>query len=297
LNRSSRLAPAKVNLFLHVGLVQPDGYHPVASWMVFADEGDRLELTPAEAWSFETVGPFAGEIGGGENLVERAARLLFRAAGVQPLDARLTLTKSLPVAAGLGGGSSDAGAALRLLNAELPAPLSDAALEAIAAELGADGPACLHARPVLAEGVGERLSPGPRTPPLPVVLVNPRRASPTGGVYRAYDAGPPAGANMPELSAAFDSVQAVAEVLRALRNDLEGPAVGLEPAIGEVLRLLHLQPEALLVRMSGSGATAFALCPTAAAAAALASRVRDLRPAWWIASALCSPMNSKFTNS
>jgi 4-diphosphocytidyl-2-C-methyl-D-erythritol kinase len=265
--------------------------------MVFADIGDRLELTPTGAWSFQTLGPFAGEIGPGENLVERAAQRLCQRAGVRPLSASLTLTKALPVAAGLGGGSSDAGAALRLLNAALPEPLPDGELERVAAELGADGPACLHARPVLAEGVGDRLRPAPRTPPLPVVLVNPRRPSPTGGVYRAYDAGPAAEADMPPLPATFDSVQAVACALRSLRNDLEAPAAGLEPAIGEALELLQGSPEVLLARMSGSGATSFALCSTGAAARSVAARVRELQPEWWVEPALCSPPDTRFTNS
>lgn len=277
-----RLAPAKVNLFLHVGPVRADGYHPVASWMVFADIGDGLALTPAPAWSFAAEGPFAGEIGEGENLVERAARLLWARAGVSPPAASLILTKTLPVAAGLGGGSSDAGAALHLLNAALPRSLDAAALRAIAAELGADGPACLHARPVLASGVGDRLEPAPNTPPLPAVLANPRRPSPTGAVYRAYDAGSTRDADRPEPPPSFASVQAVAAALAQSRNDLETPALTLEPAIGEVLGALRGEPEVLLARMSGSGGTCFALCPEPAAAQALATRLAAARPDWWV---------------
>ena len=292
-----RLAPAKINLFLHVGPVRQDGYHRVASWMVFADVGDRLELAPAEAWSFEATGPFAGEIGDGENLVARAARLLFQRTGAEPPRARLELVKDLPVAAGLGGGSSDAGAALRLLNARLPAPLPEAELEAVAAKLGADGPACLRARPVLATGVGERLAPAPRTPPLPMVLVNPRRPSPTGAVYQAYDNGPAAGADSPDLPLAFPSVEAVAGALSGLRNDLEEPAVRLEPAIAEVLAVLRARPEALLARMSGSGATSFALCRAPEDAARLASALMMRRPEWWVKAALCSLPDVAITNS
>ena len=277
----ARLAPAKVNLFLHVGATQPDGYHPVASWIAFADVGDRLSLEPAAAWSFEAHGPFADDIGAGENLVERAAARLFERAGAAPPAARLALEKRLPVAAGLGGGSSDAGAALRLLNATAPRPLPESALMEIAAELGADGPACLHGEPVLARGRGDVLGPAPRTPPLPAVLVNPRRPSPTGDVYRAYDVGRAARADMPDLPASFSGVWEVVAALQPLRNDLEAPASRLEPEIAEVLAWLGAQLEVLLARMSGSGATCFALCQTRDAAARLAARAARDRPAWW----------------
>jgi 4-diphosphocytidyl-2-C-methyl-D-erythritol kinase len=233
-----------------------------------------------------------------KNLVERAARLLFARAGVAPLQARLTLTKALPVAAGLGGGSSDAGAALRLLNAALDRPLPHDALLALAAELGADGPACFEARPVLASGVGDQLAPAPPTPPLPAVLVNPRRPSSTAAVYRAYDAGPPSTADMPELPASFAAAPDLAAALSSLRNDLQAPAVSLEPAIGEVLDSLAGQPEVLLARMSGSGATSFALCADQAATAALARRLAELRPDWWVqVCRLCSQVDTAITNS
>ena len=284
------LAPAKVNLFLHVGPVRPDGYHPVASWMVFADIGDALSLRPAAAWRFVLEGETAGAIDPGENLVERAARLLFEAAGIAPPPVELRLRKSLPVAAGLGGGSSDAGAALRLLNARLDAPLGSDALEAVAASLGADGPACLHVRPVLATGVGEILAPAPEHPPLPAVLVNPRRPSPTGAVYRAYDSGPVGGADMPNLPGRMAGPEAVVAALAATRNALEAPAEALEPAIGEVLTLLRGKPETLLARMSGSGATGFALCADPGSALALAARLQAEHPEWWVrACTLCSP--------
>lgn len=274
-------AAAKVNLFLHVGPVQPDGYHPIASWMVFADLGDILALEPADAWSFRVDGPFGDEIGPGENLVEKAARLLFHRAGTESPRLRLTLTKALPVAAGLGGGSSDAGAALRLLNSALPAPLPHAQLMSIAAELGADGPACLIGRPVLATGRGEVLAPAPTIPPLAAVLVNPARPSSTGAVYRAYDAESVRAADTPELPPHLHSTEAVAAILASTRNDLESPAVAQEPAIGDVLDRLRSQPEALLARMSGSGATCFALCRCDLEAQALAARLRALEPGWW----------------
>lgn len=250
--------------------------------MVFADVGDTLEIMPAPAWSFQVGGEMAEAIGAGENLVARAARLLFERAGVEPPALQLHLDKALPVAAGLGGGSSDAGAALRLLNATLSEPLPPHQLEAIAAELGADGPACLRARSVLATGIGADLQPAPETPPLPAVLVNPLRPSPTGPVYWAYDAGPAKEADLPSFPGAFPTPKAVASALAATRNDLEPPAIALEPEIAAVLAALDGQPESLLARMSGSGATCFALCADGASADRLAGRLSHSQPGWWV---------------
>jgi 4-diphosphocytidyl-2-C-methyl-D-erythritol kinase len=263
-------APAKVNLFLHIGPLQTDGFHPVCSLMVFADVGDRLRLEPGGGFAVE--GPFAEELAGldpADNLVMRAAAALGRA------PVRLVLEKQLPVASGLGGGSSDAGAALRLLRTAQ----SDAALEAAAAALGSDGVPCLWARPVIAEGRGERLSPPPSLPPLHAVLVNPRVACPTGAVYRAYDAAPPAEADRPPMPAAFEDAAAVVAFLAATRNDLEAPAAGLVPEIARTLAWLRGRPDALFARLSGSGATCFALCEDEAAARRLEADAAA--KGWW----------------
>lgn len=178
-------APAKINLFLHVGPVEDDGYHPLCSWMTFADVGDRLTYRPAAGRTLTVEGPFAAELADvspADNLVLRAAERLL--AGSEA-GFHLTLHKALPIASGLGGGSADAGAALRLLRGALDLPMDDAALEAVALSIGADGPACLWGAPVLAEGRGERLSPPPTAPVLDVVLVNPGVPCPTSAVYRA----------------------------------------------------------------------------------------------------------------
>jgi 4-diphosphocytidyl-2-C-methyl-D-erythritol kinase len=154
---------------------------------------------------------------------------------------------------------------------------------AIAASLGADGAACLWARPVIAEGRGERLSPAPALPRLDAVLVNPMVASPTGAVYRAYDAaGAPGRAERPELPDAFESAEELAGFLALCRNDLEAPARALEPAIGDVLDTLGDEPETLLARVSGSGATCFALCAGDIEAETLAERLEQMRPNWWV---------------
>jgi 4-diphosphocytidyl-2-C-methyl-D-erythritol kinase len=282
------LAPAKVNLFLHVGAPDPSGYHPLSSLVVFADVGDGLTIAPAASFALEITGPFAGELDAagakpGDNLVEKAARAFAVAAGQGSLAARLTLDKRLPIASGVGGGSADAGAALRLLRRALAPMLADQVLAQAAAGLGADGPMCLHARPALAAGYGEVLTPAPVLPVLHAVLVNPRAASPTGAVYRAYDqAVALEGAAAPDLPRALPDLDAVIALLETTRNDLEAPAVALAPAIAQVLNALRAQPQARFVRMSGSGATCFVLCEDAAAAKALAASLTEAHPGWWV---------------
>lgn len=283
--RLSAFAPAKVNLFLHVGAPDAEGYHPISSLMVFADVGDRVAIQPSDAPGFETSGPFGAAIpSGADNLVVRAARAFHARLGGPIPPYRLILDKHLPIAAGLGGGSSDAGAALKLLRDALAPALSDEDLEPLAASLGADGAACLRATALLAEGRGEILSPAPELPELHAVLVNPGVPSPTGAVYRAYDAAVhPEGAALPFLPASLETAEETAGWLAvATRNDLQAPAVTLEPRISEALDVLSAEPESLLVRMSGSGATCFALCAGDIEAETLAERLAVLRPDWWV---------------
>jgi 4-diphosphocytidyl-2-C-methyl-D-erythritol kinase len=277
----SAFAPAKLNLYLHVGPLAADGFHPLSSLMVFADVGDVLTFEPNEEVVFAAQGPFGALAPMDDaNLVVRAARAIWP----QARGGRLTLEKRLPIAAGLGGGSSDAGAALRLLRSALDLPLEDAALEVEAAALGSDGVACFWRKSVIAEGRGERLSPAPSMPVLDAVLVNPGVPSPTGAVYRAYDAAPRDAAR-PATPGSFPSVEAVAGWLGSTRNDLQTPAVALAPAIGEVLSVLADQPESLFVRMSGSGSTCFALCSSQTASARLAGRLAAFNPTWWVRAA------------
>jgi 4-diphosphocytidyl-2-C-methyl-D-erythritol kinase len=279
-------APAKVNLFLHVASPDADGMHPLCSLMAFADIGDRITLEPADTLSLSSAGPFgAGLPASDDNLVLRAARALLAlpGAGMGAPGFRLILDKQLPIASGLGGGSSDAGAALRLVRDAVRPDVADAALVDIAGKLGSDGPACLFARPVIAEGRGERLTPAPVLPRLDAVLVNPGVASPTGEVYRRLDAMRPRGAaDRPAIPKAFEDMEAVAEWLRGLRNDLEPPAIAVNPVVGEALAALSSGPGTRLARVSGSGATCFALCADEAAAATLAARVSRAHPGWWV---------------
>lgn len=279
---AARFAPAKVNLFLHVGPLATDGYHPLASLVAFADVGDRLAVEPADRLSLTVTGPFANGLEGeGDNLVLRAARALGAAAGIGEPGLRITLDKQLPVAAGLGGGSSDAGAVLKLASDALGLPFDDAALAEIAAGLGADGPMCLHARAAWAGGRGDVLTFEAALQPLPALLVNPGVPSSTAGVYRAFDAGAPAQADTPPPPMDW-SPSAVAGWLQTQRNDLQAPAVALAPAIGEALAATADLPGARLTRMSGSGATVFALFDTFAAAVAAGQALSNAHPGWWI---------------
>jgi 4-diphosphocytidyl-2-C-methyl-D-erythritol kinase len=278
------LAPAKVNLFLHVGAPDGSGYHPLCSLMAFADVGDVLTLRAGEGLSLELQGPFAGALtGDDDNLVLRAARALLAEAPSPPRGLSIVLEKLLPVASGLGGGSSDAGAILRLLRSALDLPVEDTRLEALAAALGSDGPACLWGRPVVAQGRGEQLSAAPTLPPLDAVLVNPGVAVSTPAVYRAFDVegtfGTVASPAMPD---AFESAAELAAWLAGQRNDLQAAALSVAPEVGAVLSTLAGEPESLLARVSGSGGTCFALCESDIEAEGLAARLAQMEPAWWV---------------
>jgi 4-diphosphocytidyl-2-C-methyl-D-erythritol kinase len=243
-------AYAKLNLALHVRGREPDGYHRLETIFAFAEDGDLLSVAPGEHISLEVVGAFADAIGpAGDNLVTRAAHALRERFGGDR-GARLTLDKRLPVASGIGGGSADAAAALRLLSRFWGLASDPETLHEIAATLGADVPACLASATAFGVGRGDRLQ--PIETPLrgtPVLLVNPRVAVPTGPVFRAWD-GVDRGPLDPE---------ATLDALRTARNDLEPPARTIAPVIGEMLKALQAQPGVQLARMSGSGATCFAI--------------------------------------
>ena len=244
-------APAKINLALHVRERMPDGYHRIETLFAFAEDGDRLSVAPASELSLAIDGPFAaGLSAGADNLVLRAAQALRDLARVAE-GASLRLEKNLPVASGIGGGSADAAAALRLLARFWS---TQVALEPIAAGLGADVPACLLSRPARGEGRGDVVTPvpGDRLSGLPLLLINPGVPVSTAPVFAAWDGldrGPLAGGE--PLNAAL-----------AGRNDLQAPAIALAPAIGDLADWLASRNGVLLARMSGSGATCFALFRT-----------------------------------
>ena len=276
-------APAKVNLFLHVGRAGPDGYHPLCSLMVFADVGDRVSVKVGEG-RVTVTGPFAGGVGReSDNLILQAVRAFVADLGRPMEELAFSLDKQLPVASGLGGGSSDAGAALRLMRDVFTPGFDDARLEACAARLGADGAACLWGRPVLAEGRGERLSAAPGLPELHAVLVNPGVPVSTPDVYRRLDAiGRFSDVAPPPMPEAFESAEELAGWLATQANDLEAPAIAAAPDVGAVLATLRDEPETLLARVSGSGGTCFALCADDISAEGLAERIESLEPNWWV---------------
>lgn len=276
------LAPAKVNLCLHVGPVRADGYHPLASLVAFADVGDVVTVAPAEALSLSVVGPFGAGLGSeGDNLILTALRALGQATGTGDPRLHVILDKRLPIAAGLGGGSSDAGAALRLARRVLDLDIDDAGLEGVARVVGADGPMCLRVRTAWAEGIGDQLTDLPHLPSLHAVLVNPGVPCSTGAVYRAYDADPVGGSDRP-LDPGDLSPGGVIRWLSGQRNDLQAPALSVAPAIAQALEALAACEGPGLVRMSGSGATVFALFERPTDASAAAARLSADHPSWWV---------------
>jgi 4-diphosphocytidyl-2-C-methyl-D-erythritol kinase len=269
------IARAKVNLYLRVTGRRADGYHLLDSLAVFADAKDIVTAGHAEDLTLDIRGAEAVALTGEpDNLVLRAARALAEATGRAP-KAAITLTKLLPVASGIGGGSADAAAALRVLDALWETGLDAAALEAIAAKLGADVPVCIASRPARMMGVGEILSAAPELPACGLLLANPRIALPTPQVFRARrgEFSPPA-----EMPARLADAAALADWLRPLGNDLQDAALSLCAAIAEVLSAIAAQPGCLLARMSGSGATCFGLFATPAQAQAAA---KALPADWW----------------
>jgi 4-diphosphocytidyl-2-C-methyl-D-erythritol kinase len=276
-------APAKVNLTLRVLARRADGYHEIESLVAFAGIGDTLRFRPGSDLTLTVRGPSAAAAGDGDgNLVHKAARALAARRPGVGLGA-FELEKCLPVAAGLGGGSSDAAAALRLIGQANAIAADDPDLYAAARATGADVPVCLDARPRIMRGIGEILLPPLPLPPLPAVLVNPGVALPTKAVFAAWR--PAAAAPLPHEVAAFAKLASAGELLQLLAtqaNDLEAPAITLQPIIGEVLAALRGLTGCRLARMSGSGATCFALFASAAAASQAASILRGRYPQWWV---------------
>jgi 4-diphosphocytidyl-2-C-methyl-D-erythritol kinase len=284
-------APAKVNLTLRVLGRRPDGYHELESLVVFAAVGDALSFTPGPDLTLAVRGPTAVAAGDlAENLVLKAARALAeRTEGLKV--GRFALSKRLPVAAGLGGGSTDAAAALRLLARHNRMALDDPRLMAAARATGADVPVCLDPRPRMMRGIGELLSPPLRLPALPALLINPRVSVATRDVFAALNAGPVGqqlaaavveeewggGGTAPALTR-----DAVIAFVARHGNDLEGPAIALHPAIAQALAALRALAGCRLARMSGSGASCFGLFDSGRAADAAARALRMAHPQWWI---------------
>lgn len=276
-------APAKVNLTLRVVGRRRDGYHEIESLVAFAEFGDRLRLWPSSGLTLAVNGPTAvkaGDIDG--NLVLKAAREMSARQNGLTLGA-FRLDKRLPVAAGLGGGSADAAAALRLIARANGLTRDDPQLYAAARATGADVPVCLDSRPRIMRGIGDILSEPLTLPTLPAVLVNPGVALATKEVFAGW-----ATASSPSPKAGFAALgapptrAALLEFLLAQANDLERPAIALAPVIADVLAVLRNCVGCKVARMSGSGATCFALFASAAAAHRAARALRSKFPNWWI---------------
>lgn len=267
---------AKINLALHVRRRREDGYHEIETIFAFVRDGDAISIDDDGAPGLTLTGAFAGALAGesrDDNLVMRGARML-GAALDRPVPAAIRLTKNLPVAAGIGGGSADAAAVIRLLCRLWDVPIEDPRVDAVARQLGADVPACVVSRTLRGDGRGDDLRPVPSAAlsGMPLLLVNPRVPLATGPVFAAWDRidrGPLADGD--PLAAAL-----------AGRNDLEPLARGLCRVIGDVVGLLADRPGVLLARMSGSGATCFALFDSAVACERAASHIADARPDWWM---------------
>jgi 4-diphosphocytidyl-2-C-methyl-D-erythritol kinase len=273
-------APAKINLFLHVLGRREDGYHHLESLVSFADIGDELSLEPDDAASLDVSGPFSSGLGGETNLVMKAVRAFCANFG-RVKTGRFHLVKNLPVASGIGGGSSDAAAALRLLAGANGIPLSDRRLLDAARTLGADVPVCLDpGAPRLMQGIGHELGNRLHGFRYPAVLVNPGMPVETRPVFEALGLRP-GDRFAAEKPAPITGVTCGLHLLESTRNDLEAPAIRLVPEIAEVLAALRASPECQFARMSGSGATCFAIFGTIAGAENAVGAMRRNQPDWW----------------
>lgn len=268
-------AYAKINLALHVRRRREDGYHEIETIFAFAEDGDLIEADPSAPPLLTIEGEFAGALAGedpADNLVTHGGGRLLEAVGGGAMPA-IRLTKALPVAAGIGGGSADAAAVIRLLCAREGVAIDDPRVDTVARQLGADVPACVVSRTVFGDGRGDDLVEldAAQLRGMPLLLVNPRVPLATGPVFRAWD-----GIDRGALATGDPLAAALAG-----RNDLEAPARSICPVIGELVDLLAAQPGVVLARMSGSGATCFALFDSDAARDAASAAIAAVRPDWW----------------
>ncbi|WP_025898199.1 4-(cytidine 5'-diphospho)-2-C-methyl-D-erythritol kinase [Sneathiella glossodoripedis] len=271
-------ARAKINLTLEVTGRRVDGYHTLQSVVVFTQYGDQLSVSKSDHLELECRGPFSEGLGtGADNLVLRAAKAVQDYAGVG-LGAKITLTKNLPVASGIGGGSADAASTLLLLNRLWDLNISQGELLKLAATLGADVPACVTGKPLLMEGIGDKITPLQQFPGLPILLVNPAHAVETPTVFRQLNFLEKKARPVPSLSLSSVTLDDII----CGRNDLQAPAIELLPVIEDVLAVLSQQSGVLLTRMSGSGATCFALFDSADDCIKAGDQIRKLQPAWWV---------------
>ncbi len=281
------LAPAKINLFLHVSSPRPDGYHELEALVAFSVYGDELEFSPSDGIELQMLGPFAEQLKTdlSENIVLKAAyalRGLCETKDIRERGACVRLVKNLPIASGIGGGSSDAAATLKGLCTLWGISLDETERNAVGLSLGADVPVCLYGRSAWMSGIGEKIEAGPKLPQLPMVLVNPAFPLSTADVFRRFDQSIQPEITQPaaERPPNFDTEDSLLDYLRCQRNDLEPAAKELAPIIGSVLEDLKAAG-ASLVRMSGSGATCFGLFGEEGHARAAVPAIQARHPDWW----------------
>ena len=284
------LARAKINLYLHVTGKRPNGYHTLCSLVMFADMGDRVSLAPAEQFALTATGPFAPaiqQIPRHENIIDKAAHALATACG-RPLDFAITLEKNLPVGSGIGGGSADAAAVIRLMLrfwGVTPDDVPD--FDALLLSLGADVPMCFYSRTLHAGGVGEDVTCLPDQPSFYAVLIYPDTTVSTADIFRQYSANTLKAA--PIDTAHLNTLKTADDVITFLQdtdNHLASASTALYPQITEALAIAGDQAGVLLHRMSGSGSCCFALCRTQGDAAAAAQAIREAYPSWWVQTCL-----------
>lgn len=274
-------APAKINLTLKVGRARADGLHPLQSVVMFADVGDVVEATPGDGLSLNIKGEFADSLSAGEdNLVMRAARALAAVSAIVP-NAALTLEKNLPIASGIGGGSSDAAAALRALNELWNLRLDTEQLAQVGRNLGADVPVCVGGQTAFMTGTGETFQ-AMSAPALSAVLVNPLIPLPTANVYRQFDRMNLGAELVVTEPPVWSNPDGVIRGIAALGNDLETAARAMLPELEDIAAIMRAEPRVLHAGLSGSGATMFALVGNAGHAADLADQWQRTHADWWV---------------
>lgn len=288
-------APAKINLYLHItGRQDKTGYHNLDSLVVFADIGDRITITPAGSFSFIVNGPYARAFGAAEkdsgagsaNLAVRAAYALAQFWDKE-MNFKITLTKNLPLAAGLGGGSADAAAVIWALSEWWRRPVQPerGGLEELLLALGADVPACMACHPVHMSGIGDVIRDVPPVPEIPVLLVNPGKPCPTERIFKAYKPPFRAAASLPDSGPdSWGSRETFFSFLQNCHNDLTEAATAHVPEIVQIIEYLGSSAGCRLARMSGSGASCFGLFDEAAQTLDAAERIMQARPHWWVRS-------------
>ena len=287
LSSISVAAPAKINLYLHITGKRDDGYHTLGSLVAFAEIGDRIDISEHETLTLHIDGAFADRFSGAEkstepdsaNIVIKATRGLSTLLGIEP-NFKINLHKTLPLAAGIGGGSADAAATVKaILQFHDIDPASVKELDAFLLSLGADVPVCFYGQPCHMSGIGEIIRPAAGVPPLHMVLVNPLEACSTAEIFRQLN-----GKFTPDddYAAAWDDARSFISFLQSRGNDMEDAAVSVTPVIADILCDIAASANCLLSRMSGSGATCFGLYETAADATAAAAQIQSTHPQFWV---------------